>query len=177
MDICYWFGIGKLKKYKIRTSMKKIVSILSVLALLMLTGCSPKISPQMMQKEVKNYHLPKLPEKGKALVYAVRPSIIGGFTKFNMYIDDKQSTSEMGYTRGGEYIYFNIVPGTHKLYSDAENWGEITITASAGNIIFIEQVPSIGILYARNVLKPLVNYRGKYHVKKLKLGTIKKLDK
>lgn len=49
--------------------------------------------------------------------------------------------------------------------------------ATAGDIIFIRQDPSMGILMARNNLFKVQDYEGKYHVKHLTLGTILKSDK
>ena len=157
--------------------MTKWTKILGFALAILFTGCASTVSPELMKKEIVDYNLPKLPEKGKAIVYTVRPSFLGGIVKFNMHLDDKTSESEMGYTRAEEYIYFNLTPGTHTLYSDAENWADITVTVKAGDIVFIEQIPSMGILYARNSLNRLENYKGTYHVKKLKLGTILKQDK
>ncbi len=83
----------------------------------------------------------------------------------------------MGYTRGAQYIYFNLEPGSHKILSKAENWAEIDFTAAPGDIIFIQQDPAMGFLIARNSLRKLQEYEGKYQVKHLTLGTIIKTNK
>ena len=157
--------------------MTNSMKLIGLATAILFTGCGSTISPEVMKKEIVNYKLPKQAEKGKALVYTVRPSSVGGLVKFNMHVDDKTAESEMGYTKGGQYIYFNLTPGTHTLYSDAENWADLTVTAKAGDIIFVEQIPQMGILYARNTLQPLESIKGKYHVKKLTLGTILKQDR
>ena len=157
--------------------MTKSINFIGLATAILFTGCGSTISPEVMKKDIANYKLPKQSEKGKALVYTVRPSIIGGLVKFNMHVDDKTDESEMGYTQGNEYIYFNLTPGTHTLYSDAENWADLTVTVKAGDTIFVEQIAQMGILYARNTLKPLEDFKGKYHVKKLTLGTILKQDR
>jgi len=157
--------------------MTKSIKLLGLAMAIIFTGCASKVSPEMMKKEIATYKLPKQSEKGKALVYTVRPSAVGGLVKFNMHVDDKTTESEMGYTKGNEYIYFNLTPGTHTLYSDAENWADLKVTVKAGDIIFVEQIAKMGILYARNALKPLDNLNGTYHVKNLTLGTILKQDR
>jgi len=157
--------------------MTKSIKLIGLATAILFTGCGSTITPEMMKKEITNYKLPKQSEKGKALVYTVRPSEVGGLVKFNMHVDDKTDESEMGYTKGGEYIYFNLTPGTHTLYSDAENWADLTVTVKEGDTIFVEQIAQMGILYARNTLKPLNDVKGKYHVKKLTLGTILKQDR
>lgn len=111
------------------------------------------------------------------MVYVVRPSTLGGIVRFNVFVDNKDDASEVGYTRSGQYIYFSLPVGEHKLYSKAENWAETAVDAKAGDIIFIQQEPHMGILLARNSLSNLHGYEGKYHVKTLTLGTLLKSEK
>lgn len=153
---------------------KSISTVFIACAVLVMAGCANVPSPDVMKAETANYHLPALPEAGKAMVYVVRPSAIGGFVRFNVFIDNQEDTSEMGYTRSGQYIYFSLPPGEHKIYSKAENWAETAVDAKAGDIIFIQQEPAMGIMIARNNLFNLQSYEGKYHVKTLTLGTILK---
>jgi hypothetical protein len=140
-------------------------------------GCATLPSPEEMKSEVATFQLPKLPADGKAIVYVVRPSALGTLVRFNVFLDDKEAPSEMGFTRGGQYIHFNVMPGKHRLYSQAENAAEMEIDAKAGDIFFIQQEPSMGIIMARNNLMKLEDVPGKYHVKKLTLGTVLKTDK
>ncbi|HET9646594.1 MAG TPA: DUF2846 domain-containing protein [Burkholderiaceae bacterium] len=130
-----------------------------------------------MKAETANYQLPKLPEQGKAMVYVVRPSPLGGLVRFNVFLDDQEAQSEMGYTRSSQYVYFSIQPGPHKVYSKAENWAEVSFSANAGDIIFIQQEAAMGIVMARNNLFKLDDLQGKYHVKTLTLGTVLKAEK
>lgn len=156
---------------------KTITTLLAAILIVLLTGCASVPSSEVMKAETASYVLPKLPEPGKAIVYVVRPAGAGGLIRFNVFVDDQEATSEMGYTRSSQYIYFNLVPGEHKIYSKAENWAETTVTAKAGEIIFIQQEPSMGFLMARNSIFKLEEIPGKYHVKTLKLGTVIKTDK
>ena len=110
-------------------------------------------------------------------MYVVRPSGTGKLIRFNVFVDDQEAASEMGFTRGSQYIYFNVRPGEHKIYSKAENWAEAQISAKAGEIIFIQQEPSMGVIMARNSISRIEDLQGKYHVKKLEPGTIIKTDK
>jgi hypothetical protein len=158
---------------KNRTS--KLVFILCIF--LVLFGCATLPRPEEMKAAVADYQLPKLPEKGKAIVYIVRPSSLGMVIRFNVFIDDKEDKSEMGYTRGAQYIYFNLLPGDHQILSKAENWAEVNVSAKEGDIIFIQQEPAMGIIMARNSVFKLQDYEGKYHVKNLDVGTIIKTDK
>ena len=157
--------------------MKHLMISMAICLALLFSGCATLPPPAEMRAEVADFELPKLPEDGKAIIYIVRPSGVGPIIRFNVFIDDKEPDSEMGYTRGSQYIYFNINSGDHKILSKAENWAEANVTASPGDIIFIQQNPSMGIIMARNSIAKIQDYEGKYHVKHLKLGTIIKIDK
>ncbi|MGE5489714.1 MAG: DUF2846 domain-containing protein [Actinomycetota bacterium] len=151
-----------------------IAGLLVALAAAVLTGCATLPSPEVMKAETASYQLPKTPEEGKAMVYVVRPSSLGGLIRFNVFVDDQEPASEMGYTRSSQYIYFSVPPGEHKIYSKAENWAETLITAKPNDIIFIQQEPQMGVVMARNNIFKLEDYQGKYHVKTLEVGTILK---
>jgi len=157
--------------------MRKYFLVGIATGLLLLSGCASLPSPSAMQEDIKEYQLPRLPTDGKAIVYIVRPSRLGTLVRFNVFVDNKQPESEMGYNRGGQYIYFNIVPGDHQILSKAENWAATNITVQAGDIIFIQQEPSMGFIMARNNIFPIQKYEGKYQIKHLTLGTIIKIDK
>lgn len=148
-----------------------------IASIAMLAGCASLPSPEVMKAEIATYQLPKSPDQGKAMVYVVRPSGLGGIVRFNVFLNDQEPESEMGYTRASQYVYFSVPPGDHKIYSKAENWAEILASVKAGDIIFIQQEPSIGIIMARNSLSLLQDYEGKYLVKILTLGTLIKTEK
>ena len=155
----------------------RMFSVVSLLAMLFLGGCATLPPPAEMKADIQGFELPKLPEAGKAMVYVVRPSSIGGLIRFNVFVDDQEAESEMGWTRGAQYIYFNLLPGDHQILSKAENWAEINVTAKEGDIIFIQQEPSMGIIMARNSLIRAQDYEGRYHVKHLTVGEVIKTDK
>lgn len=157
--------------------MSSMKVIAPALLALLLQGCATLPSPEAMKAEVQDFQLPKLPVEGKAIVYVVRPSEVGGLTRFNVFLNDQQPESEMGFTRGSQYIYFQIPPGQHKIQSKAENWSEWIVNAKAGDILFIQQDAGMGLLMARNTLLKINDVAGRYHVKTLKLGTIHKIDK
>lgn len=156
---------------------RSIAAVLLGALLAAVTGCATLPSPEAMKAEAADYQLPKLPEAGKAIVYVVRPSGLGALIRFNVFVDDQEAASEVGYTRGGQYIYFNLPPGTHTIMSKAENWADVSVKADAGDIIYIQQEPAMGLIMARNSVVKLEDYQGKYHVKKLTLGTVLRTEK
>ncbi len=146
-------------------------------AALGLGGCASLPSPEQMKAEVANFQLPKQPDAGKAMIYVVRPSSLGGLVRFNVFLDDQLDPSEMGYTRSSQHIYFHVAPGTHKIYSKAENWANVDVSVNAGDVLFVQQEVSMGIIMARNTLLRVDDVTGKYHVKTTTVGTIIKTDK
>jgi len=155
-----------------------LLALLAASFFTLMSGCASLPAPEVMQKEAEGYQLPQQPEEGKALVYVVRPALAGKSIRFNVFVDDQEASSEMGFTRGRQYIYFNLQPGPHKIFSKAENTAEIEVDARAGEIIFILQDASPGFVMARNRLERIEEqYQGVYHVKKLRQGTIIKTDK
>jgi hypothetical protein len=164
-----------LKTFK--NNMKSISKLLTIVAVVFLfQGCATLPSADQMKAEVAGYQLPRQPAPGKALVYVVRPSGIGGLVRFNVFVDSQADEAEVGYTRGGQFIYFGVEPGTRKISSKAENWAEWTVKANAGEVLFLQQEPSIGIIMARNSIFPIEETQGKYYVKTLSIGTLIKPD-
>jgi hypothetical protein len=149
------------------TDSRLLKSVIIIFALLMFFGCvgvSPR--PEEMKAQVTGYQLPKLPDEGKAMVYVVRPTDYFGAVSLHVYIDNKES--EIGSTKGTQYICFNIAPGEHTIFSKGENWSEINISAKPGEVIFLQQEPAMPILReARNKLLKLQDYEGRYYVKTL----------
>ncbi len=156
--------------------MKKqwIIGCLVIAFFALTAGCATLPSQEQMAADIAGYELPQQPAAESALIYVVRPSGLGPIVRFNVFLDDKEDSSEMGYTRGSQYIYFHVSPGNHTIYSKAENWAEINIDAKPRDIIFIKQITSMGFIMARNSLEQVQDTEGKYHVKRTSLGTIKK---
>ncbi|WP_313060498.1 DUF2846 domain-containing protein [Pseudomonas rhodesiae] len=130
-----------------------------------------------MQADVASYSLPKAAVADKGLVYVVRPSNVGMLVRFNVFLDDKEADSEMGYNRGNQYIYFFVTPGKHVISSKAENWADMTVDVKAGEVVYLKQEVEMGFAVARNSLKVLNDLEGRYLVKDASLGTLVKETK
>ena len=143
--------------------------------LFVLGGCMvvPKPRPaEEMRAAVASYQLPRLPEDGKAMVYVVFRESWYGKIRFDVFLNNQDPQSAIGYNMGGQYICFEITPGEHMILSKAGNWAELRVSAKAGDIIFIRQEPYPGFIDARNRLAILPEYEGKYYVQTLAPGTI-----
>ncbi len=152
--------------------MNKNIFISFVLAFLFVS-CSSLPSKKEMLEKTKNMTLPAEAKPHKTLVYVLRPSAVGGLVRFNVFLDGKEDEKEIGWTRGSQYIKFYLEPGKHKIYSNAENWAEITLDCKPGKIIYLKQDPEMGIIMARNSLLRVPHYEGKYHLLSLQKGTYK----
>ncbi|MSQ18848.1 MAG: DUF2846 domain-containing protein [Betaproteobacteria bacterium] len=153
----------------------KIIAIwLLVGVVSMLAGCASLPTPEEMKAAAANYQLPHLPEAGKAMIYVVRPTTYGGVIRFNVFVGNQEASSEVGYTRANQYIYFSVPPGQHTIYSKAENWADLTVSVKAGEVAFVQQHVAMGLIIARNTLAPIQEYEGKFHVRYLTVGTILK---
>lgn len=126
-------------------------------------------SIEKLNEEITGYQLPHSPAAGKALVYVVRPGWFFGLVRFGVYVDDKHASAKVGHNRTRQYIYFNLEPGEHTIFSKASNWSAISVTVAAGATIVIEQEQNAMV---RNFLLQLSEEAGKYRIKKARLGTI-----
>ncbi|MBL6989952.1 MAG: hypothetical protein ISR65_09245 [Bacteriovoracaceae bacterium] len=140
--------------------------------LFFLSACSMLPSKEEMEKQLVNFKLPSKPKKNKSMIYVVRPSALGGLIRFNVFLDNKKDSSEKGWNRSMQHIYFSVTPGKHKIYSKAENWAEIDIEVAKGQTKFIKQNTEFGIIMARNSLEHLDELNGKYYVKNTSQGEI-----
>lgn len=157
--------------------MVKILKYVALASIALIYGCASTPPMEQMKSEVAGYTLPKQAVADKGLVYVVRPSNAGTLVRFNVFLDDHEDASEMGYNRGNEYIYFYVAPGKHTLSSKAENWADLQIDVAPGQVVFVRQDVTMGLLMARNDLVLLTDTEGRYLVKEASLGTISKEQK
>ncbi len=135
--------------------MKKNLTCLLWIALIILfTGCSA-VQKATLEADAEAKTLS--PSDSIALVYIVRPNFLGTAIRFKVYCDD----TYIGTTGGQRFIYTYQVPGTHLFTSKAENTSELAVELAAGNVYYIEQIPQMGIIMARNRLQLLDDVSGK----------------
>lgn len=150
----------------------KLKSLVIAAVTMFALNCASLPTKEKMQAEVAGYELPAKPDKAKALIFIVRPSSAGALIAFNVFLDNTESASEMGYNRGSGFIYFYAKPGMHKIFSKAENTADLELNTVAGGVYFIRQDVEMGLIMARNSLVGIDELEGKYHMKNTSVGTI-----
>jgi hypothetical protein len=134
----------------------------SLLLVLVFSGCAPaKVSAGELLR-VKTLQ----PPEGKALVYIIRTSALGGAIRFNVTCDDRF----IGSTFGSQFIYTFVDPGAHQFVSMAEDKARLALSAEAGKTYFIRQKAQMGIVAARNDLELVEESAGREALKNLKLA-------
>jgi hypothetical protein len=137
-------------------------------ALLLVVGLSAGCSavskmPPAADDRAKNL----APTEGKALVYVVRPAMVGLAIGMPVTCDGK----DLGKTGGGRFIYAMIDSGSHAFVSRAENTSELTLVTEAGKTYYLEQQVKMGLLKARNKLVQLNDADGKAKLLKCSLSS------
>jgi len=105
------------------------------------------------------------PPADKAVIYVMRPTTMGGLINFRLEVDGKP----IGKTKGKQYLYAFVDPGTRTISSIAENTSELPIKIDAGERYFFEQEVKMGIIKARNELVRLDEVDAKIKLQKRKL--------
>ncbi len=135
--------------------MKRISTFLFGITLVfLLAGCS---AVQKATTEADAQAKTLATPTDKALVYIVRPSPFGLAIRFNVMCDG----TYIGATGGQRFIYSYQTPGKHELTSKSENTAKLEIELVAGEVYYVEQIPRLGLIMARNKLVLLDEASGK----------------
>ncbi len=79
---------------------------------------------------------------GKAVIYFVRPSMLGFAINFSFF----DSTNMIDKFNGSGYIRYECEPGNHLFWAKAENKDFIEAEVDSGKIYFVEAVPQMGAI-------------------------------
>lgn len=93
----------------------------------------------------------------KALIYVLRPSMIGNKVQSKLAVDGEWK----GVNRGNNYFYFTLEPGEHYFCSAAENHSVVKLNVEAGKTYFLQQHIRMGVMKARNQIEPMDEVEGK----------------
>ncbi|MBZ5640977.1 MAG: DUF2846 domain-containing protein [Acidobacteriia bacterium] len=100
----------------------------------------------------------------KALVYVVRPAMVGFAIKSFFLCDDEI----LGINKGHSYFFSQVAPGKHVFWSKSENVDALELEVSAGKTYYIQQHVQMGGFRARTKLEVLGEAEGKTALDKCK---------
>jgi hypothetical protein len=105
----------------------------------------------------KTTHPTPEPPPDKALVYVVRPTMMGNKIQSKLAVDGQWIAAN----RGHNYFFLTLDPGQHYFCSKAENRSVLALSLEAGKTYFLEQKIKMGFMKARNKLALLGEEEGK----------------
>jgi Protein of unknown function (DUF2846) len=108
----------------------------------------------------KKNHPSAEPAADKAIIYVLRPSLMGNKVQTKLAVDGQWK----GVTRGNNYFFFTLDPGEHYFCSQAENHSLLTLKVEAGKTYYLQQHIRMGMMKARNELNTMTEEEG---IKKL----------
>lgn len=104
----------------------------------------------------KKTHPTPEPPSDKALVYVLRPTMLGNKIQSKLAADGQW----VGVNRGHNYFFLTLDPGPHFFCSKAENRSVLAVSLEAGKTYYLEQKIKMGFMKARNKLALLPDGEG-----------------
>ena len=104
----------------------------------------------------KEHPTPSAPAD-KALIYVVRPTMMGNKIQTKLAVDGQW----VGINRGNNYFFFTLDPGEHYLCSMAENRNVMAMKVEAGKTYYLQQKITMGFMKARTKLVTVDEEEGK----------------
>jgi len=144
----------------------KIVSILSLAAALLISGCaSVEMASKEASSKAKEFNPPS---QGNAGVYVYRNSSFGGALKKDIWIDGKC----VGESAPNVYFYTEVEGGkTHKVDTESEfSPNTLELMFEAGKNYFIRQFIKMGVFVGGAGLEQVPEEQGKQDVSKLEMA-------
>jgi hypothetical protein len=114
----------------------------------------------------KNHPIPA-PSEGKAMVYVIRPTMMGNKIQTKFAVDGEWK----GANRGDNYFFLELEPGEHYFCSQSENRDALKLLLVSGKTYFIQQHIVGGFVKVRNRLEVIPEEKGRGKLTELNLAT------
>jgi hypothetical protein len=137
-----------------------------------LRACGDKEINYKADTDKKQHPVPQ-PSAGKALVFVIRPTMMGNKIQTKLAMDGKW----LGTNRGNNYYFFEADPGERCFCSKAENRSVLVLTLEAGKTYYLQQKVQMGLLKARNKLVALDDAEGTKGLAKCNLSVFEEKQK
>jgi len=115
----------------------------------------------------KKTHPLGVQDADKALIYVLRPTMMGNKIQTKLAVDAEWK----GVNRGNNYFFFSLAPGQHYFCSQAENRSVLVLNVEAGKTYYIQQEIRMGVMKARNDLAVMEEDKAKEKLQKLHPST------
>ncbi len=135
-------------------------------------ACGPKDAKHSAHTDKSQHPMPA-PPTDKAVVYVVRPTMMGNKVQTKLAVDQKW----VGVNRGDNYFFLLLEPGEHYFCSQAENQSVLALKVEAGKTYYLQQKIRMGFMKAGNKLVQLDEAEGKEGVAKSHLSVFEEKGK
>jgi uncharacterized protein DUF2846 len=123
-----------------------------------LKACGPKEKEVNYRADTdKSRHPTPAQPADKALIYVLRPTMMGNKIQTKLAVDGEWK----GTNRGNNYFYFTLDPGEHYFCSVAENHSVLKANVEAGKTYYFQQHVRMGVMKARNEIDVMTEEEGK----------------
>ena len=119
------------------------------------------------QKTAKNDHTMGVQTADKALIYVLRPTMMGMAIQTKLAVDGEW----MGVNRGNSYFFFSVAQGEHYFCSRAENHSAIALKVEAGKTYYLQQEIQMGVMKARTILVVMDDAEAQKKLPKMNMST------
>jgi len=133
------------------------------------SACGPASEKLKNETDKSTHPEPSVPQD-KALVYVVRPTMMGNKVQTKFAVDGKW----VGVNRGNNYFFVFLDPGPHRFCSQAENSESAPLILETGKVYFFQQHVEMGFLKARTSLERIDEAHGREALKKCHLSMTEK---
>ena len=137
-----------------------------------LKACGTKDVNYNQKTDKKQHPTPDAPAD-KALIYVLRPTMIGFKIGSKLAVDGEWK----GVNRGKTYFYFTVEPGERFFCSESENQDYLKMNVEAGRTYYLQQRVELGMWKARTSLAILNEVEGKEKLADVNLSTFEEKPK
>jgi hypothetical protein len=151
--------------------MKKIITMI---LFILMTFSLQAMEPDQTKTAPSSNKTLMAPQPGYGMVYIVREVGWHPDIQFDVYLENAVLKERIGYTHGGQYIYFQVPAGKHRVVSVGKNTKTITFEIKDGETLFIAQNEKVDKLdnSDQDILEILHAEAGQYILRHIVKGWI-----
>lgn len=145
------------------TTMRVACCLLAALMAMDLGGCV--YTPAKTMEEIKGYTLPADVMTGTGLIYVIADPRSRFSSDTGVFLDGEGEATKVGSLYRGEYIFFYVLPGHHRISMPKWSPYETVVDVEEGDIVFLRTVTE-----QKNRLIQIDGVTGRRYVMSLERG-------